>query len=514
MTVHSTLSIDLALEHELLGMALLDPSLVSASDDIRPDYFTGPVHGLIWQTLADLAVDGQDVSGAVVASRLGHIAAFLDLGGLGFLAAMVDKAPAVTLWPSVAARLIETWKARRAAEIGAQMALELRQGAPSSPVITRYKTELEGLESIDGGNAARYQPVNFHDITPQPQAWLIKGALPMRGVGFIGGATKAGKSFLALDTTLRLAAGAPKILSRKARQCGCVYIAAEDPEGCKYRVKAWEAKYHRQTAMPFDLICQSVNLLDDMAVVDLKRTLKCVARRFHDQGSRLGVIVVDTLSRCLSGADENSSTDMGRVFDVLAEISRATDALVLVVAHYGKSGNEKGLRGHSSLDANSEATISVERSPEDSDLRIVTLAKVKNGVDGQQLAFRLEPVSLGVLDDDGDEITSCVPVFEPVSDLPVKQRRTRALTAPEQIVLAAIRHVMDNAKTVSLPASIEGQKPWMKAVTRDQVRAYSSQTGLAGDDKPGAVRMRFCRALEGLSAARKIRIEGDLLWLI
>ena len=44
------------------------------------------------------------------------------------------------------------------------------------------------------------------------------------------------------------------------------------------------------------------------------------------------------------------------------------------------------------MDANSDATITLERDADDPELRTLTFAKVKNGVDGGKLAFRLESV--------------------------------------------------------------------------------------------------------------------------
>ena len=94
----------------------------------------------------------------------------------------------------------------------------------------------------------------FEAIQPRASPWLVKGVLPSRGVAFIVGQSKAGKSFLAIDISLRLAAGAPKVLGRKARGCGVVYIAGEDADGCRARVAAWRLKVHRERPMPFELV--------------------------------------------------------------------------------------------------------------------------------------------------------------------------------------------------------------------------------------------------------------------
>lgn len=361
---------------------------------------------------------------------------------------------------------------------------------------------------------SKFKPEPFATIAPHAQPWRIKGVLPARGVAFIVGQSKAGKSFLAIDAVLRLAAGAPKVWGRRASQCGVIYVAAEDPDGCRARVTAWRRETRRTTPTPFELIGQGLNLLDDGEVDDFIATVDGIGVRFADMDQALGTIVFDTLSRCIPGLDENSSTDMSRAFQALERIAAATGALILVVAHFGKAGSDKGIRGWSGMDANSDATITLERDSDDPNLRTLTFAKVKNGMDGGQLSFRLKSVDLGLVDEDGEPITSCVPEYEATPEGGAKPKKARALTPPEQVVFAAVKRVTDHGPTHSLPATVAGAKPWMKAVTRDDVRAAATASGLAGDDKPATVRQRFSRAVEGLSAAKKVRVEGELIWLL
>ena len=500
-------------EQALCGACLNIPAAVNNAHGVMAEHFASPVLGRMWHLIQDLALTGGDIAPSVVVSRLKADPEFASLGGKSYLADLIDKAPPANTVPTLAAELVETWKARQGALLGDQMVRELAKGGPVGHVLAYYGAELDKIQSLDS-QTSRYSPEPFAAVAPVASPWLIKGVLPSKGVGFIVGQTKAGKSFLALDTCLRLAAGAPKIFGARARRAGVVYIAGEDDNGCRARVLAWRRKHHRATPMPFELIGQGLNLLDPSAVHDLKRALHAASDRFGAIGCHLGVVVIDTLSRCAPGADENSSADMSRAFHALEDIARSTGALVLVVAHFGKAGADKGIRGWSGLDANSDATLTVERSTDDDAVRVVTFAKVKNGVDGGQIAFRLEEVGLGMVDDDGEELTSCVVAFETLSDRPERQKRSRALKPPEALVLAAVRYVTDHEKTLPLPAAIEGQKPWMKAVTREQVRLKALAMGLAEDTKSSAAKMRFSRSLEGLCAARKLRIEGDLLWLI
>ena len=355
----------------------------------------------------------------------------------------------------------------------------------------------------------RFEFEPYETIKRRSLSWLLKGLLPSQGLAFLVGHSKAGKTFLALDIALSLAAGCAEVFGRKARQCGVVCVAAEDPNGCRTRVEAWRLINGHPGYLPFELVGRQLDLRNEGEVAELIKGLMISAQRFKANGSSLGMVVIDTLAWCIPGADENSAADMSKVLAALQRIGRETGALVLVVAHFGKSGSDKGIRGWSGLDAASDATIIVERAGK---RRTITLAKVKNGVDGGKLGFRLKSVALGQ-DEDGDVVASCVPVYEPAAEA-TDTERPKALSAPQQIVLAAVQHVLDSGATHPLPSGAEGAKPGTKAVARDDVRARAMASGLAEDGKPGAVRMRFSRALEGLVAAGRIRIEGELLWLL
>ena len=369
---------------------------------------------------------------------------------------------------------------------------------------------------IDFKRKSRFVREPFDQITPRAQPWRVKGALPHTGIAFLVGATKAGKTFVAIDVTLRLASGAQRVLGgRRAHACGVAYVAAEDPEGCRARVAAWRAKAHRSSWTPFELIGQAFNLTDEGDAGDLRVTLTEIAADFASRGTPLGVVVIDTLARCIPGVDENSGADMSRALAAIEDLQRDLGVLVIVVAHFGKSGSERGIRGWSGLDAAADATLTVERDEADPELRTITFAKVKNGVDGGRLGFRLEPVGLGIVDEDGEEIASCVPAYEEAGEARVKTARRRALNPAETLVFAAVKYVTDNGQnTCPIPPEIEGAKPWQKAVRRADIRARAIVSGLAGDAKPDTALKRFNRALEGLSATRRVRTEGDLVWLL
>lgn len=357
----------------------------------------------------------------------------------------------------------------------------------------------------------RYRLERFDDIKFSTQSYLVKDLLPRRGLAFYSGQSKAGKTFVCLDHCLKIASGA-KVMGRKAKHMGIVYVAAEDPDGVRMRIDGWRQKYPRGSTTPFILIGQRVDLMDDASVDDLKGAIRDAVAQFDDDGFDLGAIVFDTLAQCIPGADENSSGDMGRALQVVQDFGDTFNTLSVVVAHHGKNA-AAGIRGWSGLGAAADAVITVTRD-EATKERTLTLDKVKNGKDGDVIAFTLAARVIGQ-DEDGDDIWTCTVNYEGPADKVPKSPRVVALKPAEEMLLSAVKWVVDNGSTQTPPATALGVREGTRAVRKQDVYARAADMGLTDDgEKYEAYKKRRQRALEALSAAKRVRIEGDLLWLI
>lgn len=256
----------------------------------------------------------------------------------------------------------------------------------------------------------------FAARTPAP--WVIKGVLPQAELGLLIGQPGCGKSFFALDLALAIATGAPWC-GHKVRQGRVAYIAAEGAGGFANRVKAvLRHKDLDPSAVPLSILPSAPNFMDKADVVDVARSI------VHGGGA--DVIFIDTYAQVTPGADENSGRDVGKSLALCRGLHRATRALVILLHHTGKDAS-KGARGWSGLTAAADVAIEVVRF--DSGDRMATVVKQKDGADGGEFGFRLEPVILGI-DEDDEEITSCVLEH---TEAPSKERRTRnSPLKPEQ----------------------------------------------------------------------------------
>ena len=228
-----------------------------------------------------------------------------------------------------------------------------------------------------------------------------------------------------------------------------------------------------------------------------------IAAAVNVSGGAGGVLVIDTLNRAASGADENTSRDMGELIDACKRLQSELSGLVVLVHHSGKDAT-KGLRGHSSLFAALDAAIEVNRIGGQNEWSI---AKSKDGNDGDAHPFGLKVVTLGK-HEDGEPITSCVVTGE------VAAQSARRVLPPksgnQRIAWDALGEVLrkaGDARPDGAPESLPKGRP---ALATDAALA-SVADRLACD--PKRKRERAQQALEGLHAKGLIRIEAGFVWV-
>lgn len=242
-------------------------------------------------------------------------------------------------------------------------------------------------------STAKYRLLSSAEILAMPSmSWRVKGVLPETGVAAIFGPSGSGKSFLAFDLACAIADGDTWFGHRTAKAPVSI-VWLEGEAGIGNRLKAYATHHGRAVpdavgvvAQPFDITSEDLEALADVLPRD-------------------GVVIIDTLNRAAPGRDENSSVDMGLIISGAKALQARVGGLVVFVHHSGKD-TSKGLRGHSSLHAALDAVIEVRREKNG---RSWSIAKSKDGADGEDHNFRLEVVTLG-MDEDGDFITSCVAV--------------------------------------------------------------------------------------------------------
>ncbi len=489
----------IALEQQLIGALLNAPEDVAMAVNVRPEHFQDPYLGAV-KAVIDRA-DGRFDVGTVIADMEGH-PGFGMMGGREYFGKLyADTPPYAVRIDSTAAKVVEAWRRRQTLALLEAQSRDIAAGGDPHVILAGYRRQLDALAP-----AGRFMPVAIADMVPPATPWRIKGLMPRQGLGFCAGAPGAGKSFLTLDMALSLAARHTTVLNRAAKGCGVLYIATEDAAGCMTRVAAWRRHANASADIPFELLAGGVDLNDAACVAGLKDALRLTAERFKARDATLGLVVVDTLSRALPGCDENSAADMSRAVGALETLAEASGAFVLAVAHHGKGGGERGIRGWSGINAASDMTLTVTRDEADPSLRIVTLSKIKNAGDGADIRFRLKSAGTGVDDADGQEMQSCVCAFE---------GQPEAHDPDAGAVLAALRHATRHFQSYAVAANLP-QATEARAVDLDAVKIQVLKSGLGRGQTAASADRRFKSAVARLVTSARVRVDQDnaLIWLV
>ena len=302
-------------------------------------------------------------------------------------------------------------KELQAIEIAANVVcgyVELPDNCPKNYDVNDYLIEhgasaLADLLSRVKAPVMRYKLLSGANLyNAAPMKWMVRGVLPSEGLAALYGASGSGKSFLALDMGCAIASG-NEWFGRRVNQAPVTYVCLEGEAGLGKRVKAWSLHHEKNAPDSLQFITQPFDLLSN----DVGELAKAVIAG----GGANGLVMLDTLNRASEGADENSSVDMGKLIAASKRLQSLTGGLVLLVHHTGKDAT-KGLRGHSSLYAALDGAIEVIKTDS---RREWSVAKSKDDETGELHAFFLDVVKIGI-DEEGDEITSCVTVPNYSSD--------------------------------------------------------------------------------------------------
>lgn len=214
--------------------------------------------------------------------------------------------------------------------------------------------EFEPPVSADRGRDKILPLHDYADGVRDP-SWLIPNVLPAQGTGMIYGESGSFKSFLALDMALCLAFGIPGQWGAPPVQNDVLFLAGEGPVATgKKRWPAWmewqdiqfrnDHRFFIKDRVPF--------FTDTQAWEDVKADLV-------ELKAKPALIVIDTMTRLLTGLDENSAKDASMITNFMEQLARYYECFVLAIHHTGKDQN-KGARGSSAFYANMDAVISTK----------------------------------------------------------------------------------------------------------------------------------------------------------
>lgn len=346
--------------------------------------------------------------------------------------------------------------------------------------------------------------IRFEDIHPVPDAKdFVQGTLTEGSAAVVYGESNAGKTFWTTDLALHVAAGM-EWNGRRVEAGAVIYVALEGGSGFRNRVAAWRTEKGMEDAsIPFFALCCPINLLDPEA--DMPRFMETL-RAVADECGSPKLVVIDTLSRALSGGDENSSEDMGALVRNMDAIRFEIGCCVLFIHHSGKDAS-RGARGHSLLRAAVDTEIEV-KAEEGSSLKTATTVKQRELAKGMSFPFKLKVVEIGH-NRHGEAVTTCL--VEDAAEEADNAGHVRAnrLSGDAMSAMEVLTDTLLKDGRDGFPGIPEGLVSISENLWRD--RFYSKM-------KPGAAmeakRKSFRRAADALLKRRLVAMIEGRVWIV
>lgn len=327
------------------------------------------------------------------------------------------------------------------------------------------------------GFTGKYPIVTAGDLSRRkPTGWLIKGVLPRAEMIVLFGASGSGKTFAVIDMAAAVARGI-NWRGRRTTKARVLIIAAEGGGGVGKRIDAY-SHYHNINLddVEIGVMTAAPNFLQKP---DISEVVAAVTA-----AGGFDLIIVDTFAQVTPGANENAGEDMGLAISHVRALAEVTGATVLLVHHAGKDAS-KGARGWSGIRAAADAEIEIIRH--EVGPREIRISKMKDGEDSLFWGFKLEQVVVG-MDDDGDEITSCVVVE---TDPPAPANDDQGTNGRVKRVGKDAQHVLD-----MIELSIDPSVQFMGL--SDFVRLCADGMPEPEEGKRDTRMQRVRRALDGL----------------
>ncbi len=348
-------------------------------------------------------------------------------------------------------------------------------------------------DDFDKATPPRFALLPFDALRPRGgRQYLIKGLMPRRGLTVVWGPPKCGKSFWAFDAAMHVALGW-EYRGRRVTQGPVVYCAFEGADGFNLRAEAFRMVKLAESVepVPFRLLPVRIDLIREHEAL-----IPAIRTQMQDQPPV--AVVLDTLNRSLVGSERDDEA-MGAYIAAADAIRQAFDCAVVVVHHCGIDGTRP--RGHTSLTAAADAQIAVQRTA--SGTITATVEDMKDGPEGDVIASRLASVTVGV-DDDGDDLTSCVVEEDDYQAEPVgRQVRGQAKVALDLLKKA----LADEGEIAPASNHIPMNQP---VVTLSLWRSYFYEG--AGIDGQDARQKAFKRSLTSLQEKGMVGVWGNYAW--
>lgn len=317
-------------------------------------------------------------------------------------------------------------------------------GETADEAFTEYFEESCGIpqeeEESDSVSFDTFSWADVKDDESEPPRQLIEELLAFGEMSLLVAQPNTGKSALALDMAIHLAAGKPW-QGLRVTPCRCLYVAAESPKSIHTRIRAQLGDW--PTDLPLDVVQERTSLVSPADRSLFRRKLAAYKAAHPD----LGFVVLDTFRNATPGVAENESVEIAPVLISLYECAQRLDIHLMVNHHTTKAGTTYAGSGVFGAIVDTEIVLRDETDTSEKGHRgaIVAYVKQQRGLSsrGREYFYTIEGVKTGRITNLGTEETAPIVCCVSASDM-------AAQTAVEEFAAQAEAEDLENADIEAL----------------------------------------------------------------
>ena len=367
---------DYPLEQSALGAVLvagrLDAATVErAFDELPPRAFRHPRHRQLWRIMRSIHAAEDDIDPVTIMDSAGRAGVQSTIGGMDYIAHLLDIVPSPVGLPSYVRRLKEDLRAERVSRAISEFSASVVEVGYRQDRASAFVEELDELVNADvdplDAVIADDWPTDLSEI-PRRE-WLVPGWIPRGRVTLLTGDGASGKSLLTLQLAIAVASSAHETSAwhRRWLPLGEEFEPRERPDvspivraqpGQRNSVllATWEDEYEEmarrriRVRAPWDIepgMLKHMSLRklgalwgpDEGVHVSTKGKVTDTGTGFAHILERLdprpSLVIVDPVAAAY-GSDENSRNLVRQFVSVCDDWADANNCAILLVAHPSK----------------------------------------------------------------------------------------------------------------------------------------------------------------------------------
>lgn len=323
--------------------------------------------------------------------------------------------------------------------------------------------------------------------------WNVQRLIPSMSTGVFVGHTGSYKTFVAIAMACSVACGT-RFGSELTEKGFSVLVSAEGSANVGKRVKAWEIKNKKEVGNGLLRIDQPMNPLE---INDYKLLCGTIDNHKSKTGTEPSLIILDTLSQCSAGLDENSSSNMSLFLQACNRLATETGASVLLIHHTSKVG---GYRGSSALESNVDFMLTIEKSKGEM-AATMAIQKMKDANSSVIYQIEMTMIDLDVTDAFGEKVSSLA--INTLTQTNEKSKKVEPMKVIDEDTIIIMKTVKESIMSGS-----------GIAVSYEKVRNNFVNILKELSVHEGTAKNRFLRAFKQLIEANMIQRKGANLRLV